>query len=112
MRLPYQIDHRLVQAHLIRGIATRDDNGIKYVELEFLTDWFLTNARKSESDSRKRRLLAASEALHAKHIKVGDFYNTACPMPRIIESFAALCKEAEDYGGDDRFRVHGFCYAR
>lgn len=75
-----------------------DDNGIKYVELEFLTDWFLDGARKAESDSRKRRLLAASEALHAKHIKIGDFYNTPCPMPRIIEAFAALCKEAEDYG--------------
>jgi sugar phosphate isomerase/epimerase len=75
-----------------------DDNGIKHVELEFLTDWFLTGARKAESDSRKRRLLEASAALHAKHIKIGDFYNTACPMPRIVEAFAALCKEAEDYG--------------
>ena len=75
-----------------------DDNGIKHVELEFLTDWFLGGARKAESDSRKRRLLEASEALQAKHIKVGDFYNTACPMPHIIEAFAALCKEAEDYG--------------
>ena len=75
-----------------------DDNGMKHVELEFLTDWFLNGARKAESDSWKRRLLEASEALHAKHIKIGDFYNTACPMPRIIEAFAALCKEAEDYG--------------
>ena len=74
------------------------DNGIKHVELEFLTDWFLDGARKAESDSRKRRLLEASQALHAKHIKIGDFYNTACPMPHIIEAFAALCKEAEDYG--------------
>ncbi len=75
-----------------------DDNDMKHVELEFLTDWFLDGARKAESDSRKRRLLEASAALHAKHIKIGDFYNTACPMPRIIEVFAALCKEAEDYG--------------
>jgi sugar phosphate isomerase/epimerase len=74
-----------------------DDNGIKHVELEFLTDWFLTGARKAESDSRKRRLLEASQALNAKHIKVGDFYNTACPMPHIIEAFAALCEQAEDY---------------
>ena len=33
-----------------------DDNGIKHVELEFITDWFLDGARKSESDSRKKRL--------------------------------------------------------
>jgi len=75
-----------------------DDNGMKYVELEFLTDWFIDGARKAESDSRKRRLLEASAALQAKHIKIGDFYNTACPMPHIIEAFATLCKEAEDYG--------------
>jgi len=75
-----------------------DDNGMKYLELEFLTDWFIDGARKAESDSRKRRLLEASAALQAKHIKIGDFYNTACPMPHIIEAFATLCKEAEDYG--------------
>ena len=75
-----------------------DDNGIKHLELEFLTDRFVDGARKAESDSRKRRLLEASAALHAKHVKIGDFYNTACPMPRIIEAFAALCNEAEDYG--------------
>lgn len=82
-----------------------DDNGIKHVELEFLTDWFLDGARKAESDRRKRRLLAASEALQAKHIKVGDLCNTACPMPRIIEAFAALCKEAEGYGATIGFEL-------
>lgn len=75
-----------------------DDNGIRYLELEFLTDWFLEGERKVESDSRKRRLFEASAALGAKHIKVGDFDNTPAPMSRIIESFAALCKEGEDYG--------------
>ncbi len=75
-----------------------DNNGIKHLELEFLTDWFLDGGRKAESDSRKRRLLEASQALGAKHVKIGDFYNTPCPMPHIIEAFAALCKEAGDYG--------------
>jgi sugar phosphate isomerase/epimerase len=84
-----------------------DDNGIKYVELEFLTDWFLDGARKAESDSRKKRLLSASEALQAKHIKIGDFYNIPCPMPRIIEAFAALCTEAEDYGATIGFELMG-----
>jgi sugar phosphate isomerase/epimerase len=82
-----------------------DDNDIKYVELEFLTDWFLDGARKEESDSRKRRLLEASEALNAKHIKIGDFYNSICPMPRVIEAFAALCTEAENYGATIGFEL-------
>jgi sugar phosphate isomerase/epimerase len=92
------LEHILQQRTLKEVKMILDDNGMKHVELEFLTDWFLDGIRKAESDRRKRRLLEASEALHAKHIKIGDFYNTACPMPRIIEAFAALCKEAEDYG--------------
>lgn len=92
------LEHILQHRTLKEMRTILDDNGIRHVELEFLTDWFLDGARKVESDSRKRRLLEASQALHAKHIKIGDFYNTACPMPRIIEAFAALCKEAEAYG--------------
>lgn len=82
-----------------------DDNGMKHVELEFLTDWFLDGARKIESDSRKRRLLEASEALHAKHIKIGDFYNSPYSMPYIVEAFAGLCSEAENYGATIGFEI-------
>jgi sugar phosphate isomerase/epimerase len=92
------LEHILLHRTLQEMKMILDDNGIKHVELEFLTDWFLDGARKAESDSRKRRLLEASKVLHAKHVKVGDFYNTGCPMSRIIEAFAVLCKEAEDYG--------------
>jgi sugar phosphate isomerase/epimerase len=84
-----------------------DDNGIKHVELEFITDWFLDGARKAESDSRRKRLFEASEILHAKHVKVGDFYNSACSMPNLIESFAALCAEAEKYGATIGFEIMG-----
>jgi len=92
------LEHILYHMTLQDMKTILDDNGIKHLELEFLTDWFLEGARKAESDSRKRRLLEASAALQAKHIKIGDFYNTACPIQRIVESFAALCKEAEEYG--------------
>ena len=92
------LEHILIHRTLEEMKIILDDNNIQYVELEFLTDWFLTGARKAESDSRKRRLLEASAALQAKHIKIGDFYNTVCPMPQIIEAFAALCKEAREYG--------------
>ena len=75
-----------------------DDNGIKHIELEFLTDWFITGTRRNESDRRKKILFEASEVLNAKHIKVGDFYKTLCPMHQIVEAFAKLCSEAENYG--------------
>jgi sugar phosphate isomerase/epimerase len=75
-----------------------DDNGIKHVELEFITDWFLEGEKKKKSDQTKQMLLAAAEALGARHIKVGDFDTQITPMPRLIESFAALCADAANYG--------------
>jgi sugar phosphate isomerase/epimerase len=92
------LEHIMLHRPLKEMKMILDDNGMKYLELEFLTDWFLDGGRKSESDSRKRRLLEAAGALHAKHIKVGDFYNLPCAMPRIVEAFASLCAEAESYG--------------
>jgi sugar phosphate isomerase/epimerase len=101
------LDHILQYRTLKDMRRILDDNGMKYIELEFITDWFLDGARKSESDSRKHRLLEASEALQAKHIKVGDFYNSSCPFPKIVESFAALCKEADNYGATIGFEIMG-----
>jgi sugar phosphate isomerase/epimerase len=75
-----------------------DDNGMKHVELEFLTDWFCEGEEKRQSDKMKHFLLAAAEALEARHIKVGDFETKITPMPKLIESFASLCKDAENYG--------------
>jgi sugar phosphate isomerase/epimerase len=101
------LEHILVHSTLKEMKKILDDNGIKHVELEFINDWFLDGARKAESDSRKKRLFEASEILQAKHVKVGDFYNSACPMPRIIESFAALCAEAENYSATIGFEIMG-----
>ena len=72
------LEHIMLHRPLKEMKMILDDNDIKYVELEFLTDWFLDGERKRESDQRKRRLLEASEVLHAKHIKIGDFYNSPC----------------------------------
>lgn len=101
------LDHILQYRTLKDMHRILDDNGIQYLELEFLTDWFLEGGRKSESDNRKRRLLEASEALHAKHIKVGDFYNESCPLTKIAEAFAALCEEADQYGATIGFEIMG-----
>ena len=101
------LEHILVHRTLREMQAILEDNGMKYLELEFLTDWFLEGTRKGESDSRKKRLLEASAALHAKHVKVGDFYNEVVPMPRLIEAFAGLCAEAQQYGATIGFEVMG-----
>ena len=85
-----------------------DDNGIKYVELEFLIDWFLDGQRKKTSDIRKKNLFKAAEALQARHIKVGDFFREKCSMPRLIESFASLCAEAAEHGTKIGFELMPF----
>src|ERR1700734_3135310 len=43
-----------------------DDNGIKHLELEFLTDWFLEGEQKKQSDIRKKMLLTSAEALGSR----------------------------------------------
>ncbi len=99
------LEHVLVHRSLNEMKAILDDNGISGLELEFLTDWFLDGGRRAESDRRRRSLLEASAALDATHVKVGDFYNTPCEMPRLIDSFGSLCAEARKHGARIGFEL-------
>jgi sugar phosphate isomerase/epimerase len=92
------LEHILERRSLKEMKRIFDDNGIKHVELEFLTDWFLDGEKKQRSDKTRQLLLTAAEALGARHIKVGDFDMNQVPMPRLIESFAAVCADAANYG--------------
>jgi sugar phosphate isomerase/epimerase len=85
-----------------------DDNGIMHVELEFLTDWFLEGEKKQASDERRRLLLSAAESLRARHVKVGDFENSKYEMPRLIESWAQLCKDGAEHGTRILFELMPF----
>lgn len=90
--------HTLKRRPLTEIKRILDDNGMKHIELEFLGDWFLSGEKKKESDIVKKDLLTAASILGARHIKVGDFFHTVTPMPQVIESFAALCGDAEAHG--------------
>jgi sugar phosphate isomerase/epimerase len=92
------LEHILERRSLKEMKRILDDNGMKHVELEFITDWFLTGDKKKRSDRTRQMLLTAAEALGARHIKAGDFDMQTTPMPRLIESFAELCAEAANYG--------------
>lgn len=89
-----------------------DDNGIRHVELEFLGDWFLDGERKKQSDVRKRKLFEAAEVLRAYHVKVGDFYQEKSTPERLVESFAALCREAAEHGTKIGFELMPFAMIR
>ena len=85
-----------------------DDSGMKYVELEFLRDWFLEGERKNKSDLEKRKFFEAADVLKPHHLKVGDFYKEKYEMPRVTESFAALCKDAAEHGVTIGFELMPF----
>jgi sugar phosphate isomerase/epimerase len=85
-----------------------EDHGIRHVELEFLFDWFLDGERKQKSDATRKMMMTAAEGLGARHIKVGDFFREKCAMPRLIEGFSGLCREAEQHGTRVLFELMPF----
>ena len=88
------LEHTLESMSLPEMRAILAGNGIRNVELEFLTDWFVGGERKAASDGRKRLLLGAAEALAGLgrvHVKVGDFDRTPAPFEQIVESFTGRC---------------------
>lgn len=87
-----------------------DDNGIVHLELEFLFDWFHPDGteQKTKSDEEKAKLLAAAEALGARHLKVGDFFNQPISVEQSAEGFAALCADAANAGTNILFEVMPF----
>jgi len=102
------LDHVLERRTLKEMKRILDDHGIIHLEIEFLTDWFLDGERKRRSDVQRQRLLDAAEALEAHHVKVGDFYREKCSLPKLMESFAALCAEAEKHGTRVGFELMPF----
>jgi sugar phosphate isomerase/epimerase len=102
------LDHVLEKRSLKEMKQILDDNGLKHIEIEFLTDWFLDGERKKKSDAQRARLLKAAEVLQARHVKVGDFFKEKTPMPRLIESFRALCADAAEHGTRIGFELMPF----
>ena len=103
------LQHTLQSQSLRAMRRILDDHGMTHVELEFLADWwFKDGERHAACEQRKRLLFDAATALNAHHIKVGDFVNTPCPMPRLIEAYAALCAEAAEHGTKVLFELMPF----
>jgi sugar phosphate isomerase/epimerase len=103
----------VLRKHTLREMRQiLDDNGIKHVELEFLTDWFLDGERKMRSDVSKALLLDAAESLEAHHLKVGDFFQQTTPMTCLIEAFGKLCAEARERGTKVGFELMPFAMIR
>lgn len=92
---------RYEQEHGVAGMKSiLDDNGLTYVEVEALADWWTTGPRRTASDRVRGNLLRYCEALGAHHIKIhGD---AAADAPLEFEHWAGelaqLAGEAESVG--------------
>lgn len=76
-------------------------NGIKYLEIEFLLNWYRTDEKRAESDKFRRQLFEVSGELGMRDIKVGPgFHEQTADIPHIAAEFAKLCQEAAVYGAD------------
>ena len=80
-------------------------NGIVAIEVEWLLDWFCSDARRKASDETRKLLLDAAEALGARHIKIGDLGNDCADVPKMTEEFALLCREAAQRGTNVLFEM-------
>jgi sugar phosphate isomerase/epimerase len=76
-----------------------DDAGLRYLEVEFLADFFapLGTNERAESDKLRRLLFDTAATFGAHHIKVGNIPGTPCELDRLTEEFAALCDDAADH---------------
>ncbi len=93
------LEHILETRTLAEVRRLLDDYGLRYLELEFLGDWFLDPAdeRRRVADRTRRLLFEAAAELPAHHIKAGNIMGTRCELPRIVEGFAELCSDAARY---------------
>lgn len=78
------------------------DNGIRHVELEFLVDWHLDDARRTASETAYSEMLDLCAKLDARKIKVGAglFEEGEPDLPVMRDAFAKLCERAAPLGID------------
>jgi sugar phosphate isomerase/epimerase len=82
-----------------------DSNGIVNVEVEWLLDWYCTDARKKASDETRALLLEAAEVLRARHIKIADLGNDCADVAQMTPAFAVLCRQAAERGTNIVFEM-------
>jgi sugar phosphate isomerase/epimerase len=93
------IEHQLESSTLADMKSVFDDAGLRYLQVEFLDDFWIEpgDPRRTASDARRKLLFDTAAAFGAHHIKVGNIPGNPCELGRLIEAFAELCEEARDH---------------
>ena len=92
------ISHQLETRSLSEMYSIFSDAGLRYLEVEFLADFFVPAGEpaRAESDAVRRLLFDTAATFDAHHIKVGNIPGTPCEPERLTEEFAALCEDAAE----------------
>lgn len=69
-------------------------NGIRWIEVEALLDWFADGDRRAASDAQRARAFDQARAFGAFQIKVAGDLAGDWPLDRMAEAFGQLCDEA------------------
>jgi sugar phosphate isomerase/epimerase len=93
------VSHQLETTTLQEMRRVFDDAGLKYLEVEFLWEFFVPRGEpaRADSDRLRRQLFETAMAFDAHHIKVGNIPETPCQLDRLIEEYAALCDDAAQH---------------
>ncbi|HEY5189308.1 MAG TPA: sugar phosphate isomerase/epimerase [Solirubrobacteraceae bacterium] len=93
------IEHQLETRSLAEMKEIFDAAGLRYLQVEFLADFFVApeDPLRAESDQRRRLLFDTAAAFDAHHIKVGNIPGTPCELSRLTEAFGELCQDAADH---------------
>ena len=93
------VTHQLQTTTLEEMRKPFDDAGLRYLEVEFLADFWMApgTPERAASDALRAQLLATAAAFDAHHIKVGNIPQTPSEFDRLVEEYAALCDEAAQH---------------
>lgn len=96
----HDLAHYLAEGHTLPELRQRlADAGIKYVQLEFLVDWWLPTEQQHASEPDTRLLLEAAEVLQPVHVKTGpDITGGEFHLEAYAERFHHACSRFADMG--------------
>jgi sugar phosphate isomerase/epimerase len=93
------LEHVLETRTLDEVKALLGEHDLRYLELEFVMDWFVDpgDERRRESDRIRKLLWEAAAVLPAHHVKVGNIPGTPCELDVLTERYAELCADAAEH---------------
>lgn len=78
-----------------------ETNGMKYLEIEFLVDWYKSGEVRAKSDQLRAQIFEIAGELGMYDIKAGPgFEGGDANVPLMGDEFGKLCDEAAAYGAD------------